>query len=282
MDRTNGAVLAAETLQIVEKGVYLSPDGREIEIGHLLQACLSGTRCFEPDQLRRAGSEALAQSTPALETHFEVANETTLAGASHLRQREPAGRIGVLNFASARNPGGGWLRGSQAQEESLVRSSGLYTSLLQCPGYYEHHRASRTLLYSHRLIYSPACPVFRDDAGDLLPDSYLVDFLTSPAPNAGALRRKQPRAAAQIEPVFRERIALLLGAALHLQIEDLVLGAWGCGVFQNDPRLVAAAFRDALYQDHLFVGRFRTVRFSVLDTTPQQTTIQPFVAAFQG
>jgi uncharacterized protein (TIGR02452 family) len=282
MDRTTGAALAAETLQILERGAYFSPDGREIEIGHLLQASLSGTRCFDPDQLRRLRDEALAQPTPALETQFEVANETTLAGASYLRQRYPAARIGVLNFASARNPGGGWLRGSQAQEESLVRSSGLYTSLLQCPGYYEQHRASRNLLYSHRLIYSPASPVFRDDAGDLLPDPYLVDFLTSPAPNAAALRRKQPRAAAQIEPVFRERIALLLGAALHLQIEDLVLGAWGCGVFQNDPRLVVAAFHDALRQDHLFAGRFRSVRFSVLDTTAQQTTIGPFMAAFQG
>lgn len=274
------ASLAAETVRIVDAGKYRLPDGRVVDIAAAVEACVRGTRQFDPERLRRIRDEALAQAGPSFDTAIEVVNETTLAGASELCRASAGRRVGVLNFASARNPGGGFLGGAEAQEESLARSSALYKSQRQCPEFYAYHRAHASLLYSHRAIYSPGCPVFRDDAGDLLPTPYQVDFITCPAPNAGAVSRNQPEDVPRIAPVLRERAALVLGLALHCGAAELVLGAWGCGVFRNDPAVVAGAFREALQSDGLFAGRFRRVRFSMLDRSRDGATLRAFTEAF--
>jgi uncharacterized protein (TIGR02452 family) len=73
-----------------------------------------------------------ATTSPEREPCIEVVNETTLQGIAALHE-EGAERIGALNFASAKNPGGGFLNGSEAREESLARSSALYASLQQVP-----------------------------------------------------------------------------------------------------------------------------------------------------
>jgi uncharacterized protein (TIGR02452 family) len=186
-------------------------------------------------------------------------------------------RVGILNFASARHPGGGFLGGARAQEESLARSSGLYFSLNQCPEHYAFHRTQRTCLYSDRMIYSPACPVVRDDAGNWLPEPYVVDFITSPAPNAGAIRQNEPANCQYIEPVLRERAGKILALAAYKQCDALVLGAWGCGVFKNDPGTVARIFGEYLSLKGLYAGYFRQVVFSVYDSSSAQETYRSFV-----
>lgn len=276
MSRRARAKLASETLEILEKGRYPIRGDRPVDISDALHDCLAGTQQFGPDELFRIRDEVLSQATPSRRTTLEVINESTLSGASHLCHAFEGRRVGVLNFASAKKPGGGFLGGSQAQEESLARSSGLYKSLLQCPGHYKYHRTASSFLYSHSAIYSPGCPVFRNDSGDLLPASYQVDFVTCPAPNAGAVRRQQPWDSDKVVPVLRERVTLTLGLALHFQVTDLVLGAWGCGVFQNDPTSVAKAFRDALGEGGDFQGLFRSVRFSVLDRSHDGATYRVF------
>src|SRR6202012_1418760 len=102
---------------------------------------------------------------------------------------EGADRIAALNFASARNAGGGYLGGARAQEEDLCRVSALYTTLREAPDYYAAHRASKDPAYSHRVVYSPEVPVYRDARYGLLEEPYRVSFLTSPAPNTGVIAR---------------------------------------------------------------------------------------------
>jgi uncharacterized protein (TIGR02452 family) len=215
-------------------------------------------------------------------TTFAVANETTLQACARLVASQRYQRIGVLNFASARNPGGGFLRGARAQEESLARSSGLYYSLRQYPQFYEYHRAQDTTLYSDRMIYSPVCPVLRDDEGEWLARPYTVDFITSPAPNAGAVTRNEPHNRGRIAPTLMQRAGKVLALAGRHQCEALVLGAWGCGVFQNDPATVARVFADYLRPDGDFGRRFRHVSFAVYDTSRTRDTIGAFVANFAG
>ena len=149
-------------------GAYEAPGGRRIVLAADLLACVNNTQCYEPEALAGIRDRVLAQPVACAATIFEVANETTLQGSARLAVSEGDCRIGVLNFASARNPGGGFLAGAQAQEESLARSSGLYHSLLKCQSYYHYHRVHRSGLYSDRMIYSPRCPVFRRDDGVLL------------------------------------------------------------------------------------------------------------------
>jgi uncharacterized protein (TIGR02452 family) len=268
--------MAAETVAILERGRYALPDGRVVDLSADLAACLAGTRAYLPEELA-AIRDRLPSGAEGPEATIEAANETTLAGAARLVGTGAFRRVGVLNFASAKNPGGGFLGGSEAQEESLARSSGLYASLLCCREHYDFHRHQHDCLYSDRMIHSPGCPVFRDDAGNLLAEPYRVDFLSSPAPNAGAVLRNEPDSAGRLGAVLMERSGKLLALAAHVGCDALVLGAWGCGVFRNDPRQVAAAFASHFGPDQPLRRRFAAVRFSILDGGEGQ----PVLAAFR-
>ena len=273
--------IAHGTLAALAAGHYTTPDGTSVAIGELLATCVGGTRYYEPDELDAIAAEVAAQSASAVgETTFSVANVTTLDASAALVGSGRYRRVGVLNFASARNPGGGFLNGARAQEESLARSSGLYESLRQWPQFYEFHRAQGTSLYSDRMIYSPACPVLCNDAGDWLAQPYTVDFITSPAPNAGAVTRNEPANRALITPTLATRAGKILALAAHHGCDALVLGAWGCGVFPNDPATVAAIFASYLPPGGAFAGRFRHVSFAVYDTTPARRAYAAFATQF--
>jgi uncharacterized protein (TIGR02452 family) len=272
--------IAKDTVHILEQGKYRSPSGRQVDLAAHLLECLKNTQCYDPETLADIRNRVLAQPAEFAQTFFEVANETTLEGSARLAVSQEYETIGVLNFASARNPGGGFLTGAQAQEESLARSSGLYHSLLKCRSYYDYHRAHPSGLYSDRMIYSSHCPVFRRDDGTLLEQAYFVDFITSPAPNAGAVHQNEPNLISKIENVLRERASKFLGLAVHHRCDVLVLGAWGCGVFRNGPAMVAGTFRELLASDGPYWRRFRKVLFAVLDTSRSQGTLQAFLASF--
>jgi uncharacterized protein (TIGR02452 family) len=275
--------IAQDTLLILKQGKYQSPSGRLIDLTADLRYCTDNTQYYEPDALDGIRDKVFSQPAQFDATAFEIKNETTLQGSARLALGYADSILGVLNFASAKNPGGGFLTGAQAQEESLARSSGLYSSLVKCHAYYEFHRAQHDLLYSDRMIYSPRCPVFRNDEGALLEQPYYADFITSPAPNAGVLQQQNDiEKIAQLENVLRERASKFLGLALKNGCNILVLGAWGCGVFRNDPKLVARIFHDLLGSGKLYWQRFHRVVFSVLDTSRNQETYKAFLEKFSG
>lgn len=236
-------------------GGYRAPDGHEVSIAAALRAARAGTRVYGPEPVPVA-------AVRVTETSIEVTGESSLEAARRL-----GGKLAVLNFASARNPGGGYLNGAQAQEEALCRASGLYTCLREAPGFYAHHRAHRDPFYTDRVIHSPAVPVFRDDRGRLLAEPYTAGFLTSAAPNAGVVLRTAPERAAELPRALAARAERVLETASAHGYPRLVLGAWGCGVFRNDPAQVAEAFRALLGAGGRFAGVFEHVVFGVLDRT---------------
>lgn len=271
--------IAEETLAAFKLGYYTNADGARVDLAAPLAACLDATQEYDPDELARIRDQVLARQESAATT-FAVERETTLQGSARLVASGRYQRIGVLNFASARRPGGGFLGGARAQEESLARSSGLYFSLLKCPTYYAFHRAQDTSLYSDRMIYSPYCPVIRDDEGNWLPRPFAVDFITSAAPNAGAVMRNEPHNRTQIALTLAERASKVLALAAHWGCDALTLGAWGCGVFQNDPAIVASVFHDLLRPDGLYGRYFQHVLFAIYTTTREQTNYYAFVEQF--
>jgi uncharacterized protein (TIGR02452 family) len=279
MNRDTRAALGQQTVRIVEDGQYTLPDGRRVELRSAVEACVRKTSLWTPDVLDALIRQP-ASKRHAVDTEVEVVEETSLAGARRL-VGEGAASVAVLNFASARNPGGGFLGGSQAQEESLARSSALYASLTSraATPYYEHHRQERSALYSDHMVFSPACPVFRDDDGQLLQHLVLVDFITSAAPNAGALANNHPADLPRVPEVFAARICKMLALAAHQGCTHLVLGAWGCGVFRNDPETVARLFAEALTPDGVLRKSFRRVCFSIRDSSPGQPVLAAFRAA---
>ncbi|MFL5241607.1 MAG: TIGR02452 family protein [Gemmataceae bacterium] len=278
MNRSSRTILAKQTVEIVECGSYnATVSGRVVDISASVRACLDGTRFFSPEELKRLRREVLGRPGHDFQTVFEVVNETTLAGIARVLARQ-RGPVAALNFASAKNPGGGFLNGSEAQEESLARSSGLYASLLRAREFYDRHRGLPSLLYSDAMILSPDCPVIRDDDGSLLEEPHLASFITSAAPNAGALENNQPEKLSLVPEALRQRAEYVLALAASQGYKQLVLGAWGCGVFRNDPGVVAEAFLGHL-QKGTWSGRFECVVFSVLDRSPSQETWSAFQRA---
>jgi uncharacterized protein (TIGR02452 family) len=266
--------VAAANAQIVATGEYTTDDGATVVVGPALEAAISGTVSYPPD-----GLIDVPRAETGHQTSFEVTAEDSLQAARRLH-RAGAGRIAVLNFASARNPGGGYLGGARAQEEDLCRNSLLYPCLQQAPDYYAAHRGSPDLLYSHRVIWSPDVPAHRDDDGRLLAEPYPVSFLTSPAPNAGEALRRDRSARNRIPRVLHERAERVLAVAAHHGARRLVLGAWGCGVFRNDPREVAEAFRSHLAAGGAFSTVFERVVFAVWDRSPDSANRAVFRRTF--
>ncbi|MDL2076044.1 TIGR02452 family protein [Streptomyces sp. GXMU-J15] len=260
--------VAQQTEQIVAAGLYTASDGRRVSIEAALSAARQGTRMYGPDAVE-------VPAAPVTDTVFEVTGESSLEAARRL-----GADTAVLNFASARNPGGGYLNGAQAQEEALCRASALYACLVGVREFYDHHRAHRDAFYTDRVIHSPGVPVFRDDRGRLLDEPYTAGFLTSAAPNAGVIRRTAPRRAKEIRGALATRAERVLEVAAAHGYRRLVLGAWGCGVFQNDPADVAGAFRGLLAPGGRFAGRFERVVFGILDRTPDARTRAAFERAF--
>ncbi|WP_037617799.1 TIGR02452 family protein [Streptomyces aureus] len=263
--------IARETEEIVAAGGYRASSGGTVSIAAAVGAARAGTVLHGPEPV------ATPTVTPVV-TSFEVTGESSLEAARRLTT-EGDGPVAVLNFSSARNPGGGYLNGAQAQEEALCRASALYTCLLRARGFYDHHRAHRDAFYTDRVIHSPGVPVFRDDRGRLLDEPFAAGFLTAAAPNAGVVLRTAPERAADLPSALAVRAERVLETAAAHGYRRLVLGAWGCGVFQNDPAQVAGAFHGVLAGGRLD-GYFEHVVFGILDRTPGRTTHRAFEQVF--
>jgi uncharacterized protein (TIGR02452 family) len=263
--RSQLRAIAEETVRIIESGRYRAPGGGEVLLADDIAAAVAGTRLYSPDDPVATAVQASGRSA------LEVTGETTLAAA-----RRVGGDVACLVFASATKPGGGFLNGAQAQEESVARASALYACLRAAPEFYAFHHRRADLCYSDRVLYSPAVPVFRDDDGVLLTRPYRVSFLTAAAPNLAAITASQPEAAAAVPTVVRTRSARVLEIAAAHRHRRLVLGAWGCGVFGNDPAVVAEAFALALERARWF----DRIVFAVHDRQPGTPVFREFAHVF--
>ncbi len=279
MDRTYWRVVANATRAICKDGIY-ETGGKLVLIGDALAHAVRDTREYLPTDALEPGQ---SPRDAAANTRFEVTTETTLEAAHRLTDAGTH-RVGALNFASARNPGGGFDEGAKAQEEDLAYASGLVACLEGREMYRAHaNRHGPQHLYEDFLVHSPAVPVFRDDrTGTLLEAFWPCGIFTCPAPNAAAYlpanRNRLRQAEKDIETVLRRRIGRLLTLARHLSYQRLVLGAWGCGVFGCDPTMVARAFAETF--DRSFRGTFTHVTFAIKEADPTHPTVAAFRKAF--
>ena len=259
--------MAEETVRILEHGEYVAPSGRTVHLGEQVARAVQGT------VLHRPGDALEVREVARAAPRIEVTDEKTGQAARRLLEEEGVAEVFALNFASAKNPGGGFLGGARAQEEDLARCSALYPCLLTQPDYYTTHRVEPSLLYTDHLIYSPRVPFFRDEAGVLLERPFQVSLLTAPAPNAGEALRREANVGPRLQEALRRRALRVLRAAAHHGHKTLVLGAWGCGVFRNDPREVTEAFARAL---EALPGHFERVVFAVYEPRGQGPNLSAF------
>ena len=254
-NRNKRAEIAQQTLKIIDDGFYVIDDLR-VDMASELAYAIENTKVYRPDDF------VFKDIQPLHDTQIEVTSETTFAAAQRLV------KVGTspccLNFASAKNPGGGFLGGSQAQEEALSRASALYGCLKSQDAYYVTNRKFSSCIYTDHMIYAPDVPVFRDDYDNLLEDFYCTSVVTAPAVNMGVVKSREADRVNEALDTMKERIRKLLSLCATEGETDIVLGAWGCGVFQNDPAWMAESFREIITES--FAGVFRSVVFAVPDT----------------
>ena len=277
MNRNQRIQIASETVSIIEKGHYVAGGGKKVDIAESIKRSVKETKLYTPQDFESLVCERSERKN--VNTEFVVTNETTLDAAHRLVVEQGKLNVLCLNFASAKNPGGGFLSGSQAQEESLARSSALYGTLQAALTYYDLNRKCGTALYTDHMILSPRVPVFRDDSGRLLAEPYPCWILTAPAVNAGAVRKNELRNVSLIRETMARRVKMVLAVAVKAESEHLVLGAWGCGVFKNDPKNIAHLFANELTKSGTFANCFETVVFAVLDRS-EEKIIGPFRQMF--
>lgn len=230
------------------------------EDGSLQQATLAmqaGTRLFFP------GFEAIVRVRKRAQPVIDVVEDTTFHCA---RQLLGEGKVAALNFANAYSPGGGVTRGAMAQEECLCRSSNLYEGLTLpylLKNYYKYNSRNTGDLGTDAVIYHPGVTVIKDDSEvpALLGHPFQVDVITCAAPYVNP-DRKKPIPPEKLENAFNHRIKNILEVAIANDVDVLVLGAFGCGAFNNPPDLVAGCFRHWLI-DREYGRSFKHVVFAI-------------------
>jgi len=272
--RERMANIGEETVKIAKQGYYRTNDGGMVTIKRQVENSIDGTVLYTPEELDEL-VERFQPKAP-FDTVLEVKNITTLHAARDLIE-EGVGKVLALNFASARHPGGGFLKGALAQEESLARSSALYETLISKPEMYEENNRIKSGLYSDYMIYSPDVPVFRHDMGNLLSKPYPLSFITSPAANVGFIKKaRQNIPYSDIHNTMKRRIEKILVLGLHQGYENIVLGAFGCGVFQNESIDVAGYFKELLGKDSNYHNQYKKIVFAVYDASENKNTFKTF------
>lgn len=249
--------IAIGTLGIINDGYYVNSLKEKVDVKDLVNKAVEGTELigeFKDSETSNASSNKLKPV---------IVNNTTINTIIELRNSGVSGNIVALNFASARNPGGGFETGANAQEESIVRASALYQCLIKCSEFYEFHRKQGSPLYSDKMIYSPDVPIFRDDSGKFLNKPVLCSFITSPAVNANVARGRGISESI-ISETMNIRIKNILKLALSKNPSAIVLGAFGCGVFGNNPKEVSRMFASQLKENMKSISDMKII-FAIYD-----------------
>ncbi|KAJ7167148.1 hypothetical protein C8R43DRAFT_984344 [Mycena crocata] len=277
--------IARDTLAAVERGSYTTDFGEETHKFENLSKVTDSTTYFDADAFAQWAADTPRRcSTP---TSVVLCYNSTLEGVRFCLRTplvgssagSPPHRPAVLNFASATSPGGGFLFGSRAQEETIARSSNLYSALASpaAAPFYAQHSTEREPRYSHAMVYVRGVQLVRDDAGTWISPA-VVDVLTSAAVNARSVKvnlqraGKLPRGEEQrlprdvelgVQAVMRERMARVLWLLQREGVEDIVLGSFGTGAFGNEVEPIARIWAELLGTH--FKNVFRRVVFAIID-----------------
>ena len=164
--------------------------------------------------------------------------------------------LGVLNFASAIKAGGGWLNGKVAQEEDIMRKTNAFVSLLSQDEFYVNHSPLEPI-YTDSIIYTRNASIIRDDDFNFIRPKP-INLYTCAAVNVTEIKKKNPQYSS-VNDMYN-RIYRILNLMASNNEETLVLGAFGCGAFLNDPKVVAQAAKNVL-ADYLYA--FKVIEYAI-------------------
>lgn len=244
--------IGLDTAKIIMNGTYVV--GNTVnDISKDIENMINSTKYY-----RYKLEVKLSEPENKVKPKFVVSTKDTLKAVED--QINLFGSSCALNFASAKNPGGGFLTGSNAQEESLCYRSTLYGSLREQEDAYKYSMNHLyNGLYCTWAIYSPHVSIIRDSEMKLIHSNMSFSAITCPAPNRSTYRGNSDA----IKTALYDRCKLIIEIAALNGEKNLVLGAFGCGVFKNDPKDVADAFYVALVEEELMY-HFENIEFAIL------------------
>ncbi|KAF7332594.1 DUF2263 domain-containing protein [Mycena kentingensis (nom. inval.)] len=261
-------VIARETLAAVKRGSYTDDAQQTHQLPDL--STVAGSTIYFDAEASGTTQQTTARETP---TEWVLYQASTLQGIRFCLQN--AEKLAILNFASATSPGGGFLGGARAQEETLARSSNLYSSLTSATGkpFYSAHNTKSDPRFSHAMLYTKNVRFVRNDAGSWLAPAD-VDVLTCAAVNVNALRKTlgirgredsplPEDVKEEVSTIMRERMARILSVFARNGATDIVLGSFGTGAFRNSVEFVARTWAELLFGP--FKDVFRRVVFAIID-----------------
>ncbi|EKQ57300.1 MULTISPECIES: TIGR02452 family protein [unclassified Clostridium] len=271
MKKTSRIEAAQNTLKYLKDGYYILDD-KKIDISNLHKKSINESILISPEE-GDVLSEKFKNASSNKASNIKVINVPTVKAVLDLAN-ENYKDIGVLNFASAKNPGGGFLNGALAQEESIAVGSGLYDTQLKNEKYYLENRAYKSMMYTDYMIYSPEVVFIRDENLNLLERPITASIITAPAVNYGqVLLKNEDKNLA--EKVMKIRMRKVLALFAENKNKNLVLGAYGCGVFRNNPNTIAHYWHKLLYDEN-FISYFDNIIFAVFDNSKTQECIRTF------
>ena len=244
--------------------------------------CRKNPKLAESVKKATAAQKLILESDALTEQKKNLYEDAAKVVVSKKRTYEAAAgykglHVAVHNFASASNPGGGVVNGASAQEECLCRCSGLYFNLntpAMWDGFYQPHRDARDPIHNDDIIYTPNVMVFKSDTStpQLMAESdwYNVDVITCAAPNLRSQpsnrynsvdeNRQTKMKDKDLLALHEKRLRRILEVALSEGCEAIILGAFGCGAFQNTPEVVALANRNVIKD---YMHAFKNIEFAV-------------------
>lgn len=290
MSYMDNITMLQETLQIMKNGSYIV-NGKTVRLKLSVQE-MEEVQVLLPEDVREIENRTDFQKTFVIGRcghGCENADSFTVARSQYENYSYTFGKednpVLVLNLANPVNPGGGVRNGARAQEEDLCRKSSLLLSLesKKAARYYEYNTSLHSYLGSDAMIFTPKVEIIRDETGKLLDETVVVAVLTCAAPMIKY--GKEGLSESAYQDMVYNRIVGMLKCAAYFGYKHLVLGAWGCGAFGNDARVISDLFYKAL-KELKFNGMgekdfFRRIDFAVLDNTPEQYNYKEFYRNFE-
>lgn len=253
MSRAVLAAVAQQTIRSVHQRMKTDPS---------IMESICKTRPIQEEDLSQELEEI-----PSLVKPVEIWQADTFEAAAAVLS--PTTRVCVLNMASDRRAGGGWLNGASAQEEALCRRSTLAFTLDPFGMRASGVPASAAIdvhypLRPYEAVYSPDVLVFRAPDFSPLALSFKVDIVSMAAQRNPSVRNGNY----VDDRIMRRKIDMLLRVPHACGFEGtLILGAFGCGAFHNPPDRVAFFFKEAIDK---YGGYYERIIFAIYD--PGRTT----------
>ena len=261
MTREENIAVYNNTMSVVKKGGYISPNDKVIQFPNP-KAMIDGTKFY--------GKKVVNDydSIPRYDTEVKVINQDCIYAAKDLIDKgfNPC----VLNMASFSTPGGGVIKGSSAQEENIFRRTNIFQSLYQFHSIGENYGIEQKeerypLDYNFGGIYTPHVVVFKggsDTRYTPLEEPFEIAVVSVSAVKNPTLKN------GKLEPwvidTTKSKIRQILDIALENGHDSLVLSAFGCGAYKTPPTEMAKLFKEVIESKN-YKGAFKVIHFAIIN-----------------